>query len=85
MHILLMGFFKKLIAKQLWQRIGLGVLDSIPFVSTIKQNIDSNYPQVGYPDWLRLGTTIVSILIIAAVIFDKINIEQATQLITLFK
>jgi hypothetical protein len=85
MNLILMGLFKKLIAKQLWQRIGLGVLDSIPIVSTIKQNIDSNHPQVGYPDWLRLGTTIVSILIILGVLLGKLNIEQAKELITLFK
>lgn len=80
-----MEFLKGLIRKQTWQRIGSGVLDSIPVVSTVKTNIESSHNGEGNFDWLRFTVCLISVGCIIAIITGKLTVDQAKEILQLFK
>lgn len=70
--------------KNLLKSIGLGIVDSIPVVSSIKNNIMSNHLKseinpadgIGRVDYSRLITTSLVCGLIVAYVLRKISIED---------
>lgn len=58
--------FAKMNFKKILKSIGLGVADSLPVVSTLKRNIESNAPDKGTLDVIRLITALTGSLSLAA-------------------
>lgn len=87
-----MGLLGKIKKAQVFKRIGLGLLD-IAGLGTLKANIDTphklddNGSPTGYGkiDWIRLATFVLVAGTLLAVIFGKIDIETAEQLVKLLK
>jgi hypothetical protein len=81
--LLIMGFLKKEKTKKILKSVGNGILDSIPVVSTIKSNYESEEPSRYKIDYVRLATSICIIAGTAAVIFGYIDIETLKELLKL--
>lgn len=79
------GIVQKETLKKALRSIGLGIADSIPVVSTIKQNIESNAPDKGTLDLVRIITASASsvALVYAFYLYSKgeLDFDQLNQLI----
>ena len=79
------GIVQKGAIKKTIKSIGLGLADSIPVINTIKQNIESNSPEKGRLDLVRIITTTASSasLLFALYLFSKgtIDFDQLNELI----
>lgn len=78
-----MGIAKKNKFKTLLKSVGNGILDSIPVVSTIKSNVESDLGGKGRVDWVRLSTSVLLLVLLIAFVFGKISLEQLESLIKL--
>jgi len=80
-----MKIIRTLITKGRLKSIGLGIIDSLPVISTIKANIESQEPKEGTVDIVRIITAGTSSIIIlyAVYLFGKgeITLEQLQELI----
>jgi hypothetical protein len=80
-----LGIVQKGTLKKAFKSIGLGIADSIPIVSTIKQNIESNAPDKDTLDIVRIITASTSsvALVYAFYLYSKgeLDFEQLNQLI----
>ncbi len=85
MHLIIMGLLKRLLLKKKLKSIGLGLLDSIPVVSTIKANIDSQHPTLSGFDWLRFTTSAVTIGTLLAFLTGKISLADFQSVITILR
>lgn len=83
--LLLMGLFTKLKNKRLIKSIGNGILDAIPVVSTVKNNIQSELPQPGKFDYIRLATSIILILVFIAFLMGKISLSDLKELVKIIE
>jgi len=80
-----MGIIKTLIKKGRLKSLGLGIIDSLPVISTIKANIESQEPKEGTVDIVRIiaASTSSIIILYAVYLFGKgeITLEQLQELI----
>jgi hypothetical protein len=82
---IVMGLFTKLKNKQLLKSIGSGILDSIPVIGSIKQNIQSETPEPGKFDYIRLATSIILILIFISFLMGKITLSDLKELVKIIE
>ncbi len=78
---ILMGFLKKEKTKKILKSVGNGILDSIPVVSTIKANYESELPQKSQIDYVRLATSVSIVAATIALIFGYIDAETLKELL----
>lgn len=91
----LLIMLRKLKLKNLFRRVGNGVLDSLPIVSTIKANVendhsaDKNGNGFGKLDWVRIivnvGSVAIALYITYNVVKGNLTISQAKELINIVK
>ena len=82
---------KKGFLKRLLKGIGNGIIDSVPVLATIKDNIQNPHLSTpdnptagsGQIDWTRLIITVGSVSLIALAAFGKISIDQVKELLDL--
>ena len=76
---------KKGVFKKLAKSVGLGIVDSFPVLGTIKQNIESNTPDKGTLDVIRLVTTLTASGALAWAFYlygkESLSFDQLEQLI----
>ena len=90
-----MGFLAKLKLKNLLRRVGNGVLDSLPIVSTIKSNIehdhtaDKNGDGFGQLDYVRIivniGSVVIAFYVVYSVIKGNLTLADAKELMNIVK
>lgn len=80
-----MGLLTKIKNKKLFKSIGAGILDSIPVVNTIKQNVQSENPEPGKFDYIRLATSIILILVFVAFLMGKISLADLKELVKIIE
>jgi len=87
-----MGLIGKIKKLQFFKRVGLGVLDVFG-LGTIKDNIENNHKLsetgqkigAGQIDWVRLSTFVLVAAVLLGVIFGKIDMETAKELVSILK
>lgn len=87
-----MGILTKIKRANFFKRVGLGLLD-VAGLGVIKDNINTPHAKdeqgnpigTGKIDWLRLATFVLVAGTLLAVIFGKIDIETAKELVKLLK
>ena len=80
-----MGLLTGIKIKSFLKRVGLGIVDSIPVASTIKNNIEADTNKPGKIDWLRLAVSIILITAFLAFAFGKITFEDFKNVVKLLK
>jgi hypothetical protein len=79
--LLLMGLLTKIRNKRLIKSIGNGIIDAIPVLGTVKNNVQSELPQQGKFDYIRLATSIILIMLFAAFLLGKISLADLKELV----
>lgn len=90
-----MGFLAGIKFKNLLRRVGNGVLDSLPVVSTIKANIEHDHSSektgdgFGKIDWVRIvvniGSVAVALYVAYGVIKGNLSLVDAKELLNILK
>ena len=80
-----MKFFK--ILKKIFTSILLGVVDSIPILPNLKNNLSSGNGNTspGKLDIVRIFSSLVSVALIVAFIMGKLSMDELTKLLEFFK
>lgn len=80
-----MGLFKRISGKNLLKSIGLGVIDSLPVVSSLKSNFEHQNGGFGKIDFPRLimniGMVLAILFILYALISGKLSFDEALKLL----
>lgn len=66
--------------RQVFKRILSGVLDNVPVVGTIKQNVESDLGGKGSIDWIRLLSAVATFILILLVVLGKLSLEEADEI-----
>jgi len=71
------------IAGKVVKSLALGVTDSVPLVSNIKANLESEIglTSKGSVDWLRLAAGIGTVILIVALLLGKISSDELKELL----
>lgn len=80
-----MGLLKKVAFKNILKRVGLGVMDNVPVLATIKDNMQSEDGGKGKLDYLRLSVSACVFVLVLAVIFGAIDVETLKAVINAIK
>lgn len=66
-------------------RIGLGIVDAVPVLGTVKENLSSKAGGEGKPDYVRLIANVTTAVVAIAALYlfaqGKLSFEQLEELV----